>query len=43
VEIRGELWQATLRGQESLDVGSLVSVCDLEGLLLVVEPLHKPI
>jgi membrane-bound serine protease (ClpP class) len=43
VEIRGELWQATLRGQDSLAVGSLVSVRDLEGLLLVVEPIQKPL
>jgi membrane-bound serine protease (ClpP class) len=43
VEIRGELWQASLRGQESLAVGSLVSVRDLEGLVLVVEPIQKPI
>ncbi|WP_158943667.1 nodulation protein NfeD [Granulicella sp. S190] len=37
VEIRGELWQASLRGQESLAVGSLVSVRELQGLVLVVE------
>ena len=43
VEIRGELWQASLRGQESLDVGSLVSVRDLDGLTLVVEPANKPV
>jgi membrane-bound serine protease (ClpP class) len=43
VEIRGELWQASLRGQESLAVGSLVSVRDLDGLILVVEAAQKPI
>jgi len=43
VEIRGELWQASLRGQESLAVGSLVSVRDLDGLVLVVEAAQKPI
>jgi membrane-bound serine protease (ClpP class) len=37
VEIRGELWQASLSGQETLPVGSLVSVRSLEGLVLVVE------
>ncbi|WP_353066331.1 nodulation protein NfeD [Tunturibacter psychrotolerans] len=43
VEIRGELWQASLRGPESLAVGSLVSVRDLDGLVLVVEPAQKPV
>jgi membrane-bound serine protease (ClpP class) len=43
VEIRGELWQASLRGPESLAVGSLVSVRDLDGLILVVEPAQKPV
>jgi membrane-bound serine protease (ClpP class) len=43
VEIRGELWQAFLRGQESLPVGSLVSVRDLDGLVLIVEPVNKPL
>jgi membrane-bound serine protease (ClpP class) len=43
VEIRGELWQAYLRGPESLAVGSLVSVRDLDGLVLVVEPAQKPV
>ena len=43
VEIRGELWQASLRGQDSLAVGSLVSVRDLDGLVLVVEPVQKPV
>jgi membrane-bound serine protease (ClpP class) len=40
VEIRGELWQASLRGQQSLAVGSAVSVRSVEGLVLVVEPLR---
>jgi membrane-bound serine protease (ClpP class) len=43
VEIRGELWQASLRGQDSLAVGSLVSVRDLDGLTLIVEPANKPV
>jgi membrane-bound serine protease (ClpP class) len=38
VEIRGELWQASLRGQASLSVGSAVSVRSVEGLVLIVEP-----
>lgn len=38
VEIRGELWQASLRGQTSLAVGSTVSVRSVEGLVLIVEP-----
>jgi membrane-bound serine protease (ClpP class) len=38
VEIRGELWQAALRGHESLAVGAVVSVSAVEGLVLVVEP-----
>jgi membrane-bound serine protease (ClpP class) len=37
VEIRGELWQAALRGQASLAVGSTVSVRGIEGLVLIVE------
>jgi membrane-bound serine protease (ClpP class) len=38
VEIRGELWQASLRGPASLAVGSSVSVRSIEGLVLIVEP-----
>jgi len=38
VEIRGELWQASLRGHASLAVGSMVCVSAIEGLVLVVEP-----
>jgi membrane-bound serine protease (ClpP class) len=38
VEIRGELWQAALRGQASLAAGSPVSVRSVEGLVLIVEP-----
>ncbi len=38
VEIRGELWQATLLGRASLGVGSAVSVRGIEGLVLIVEP-----
>jgi membrane-bound serine protease (ClpP class) len=38
VEIRGELWQASLRGQSSLAVGSAVSVRAIDGLVLIVEP-----
>ena len=40
VEIRGELWQASLRGQASLPVGSAVQVRSIEGLLLIVEPVQ---
>lgn len=40
VEIRGELWQASLRGQASLPVGSAVHVRSIEGLLLIVEPVQ---
>jgi membrane-bound serine protease (ClpP class) len=43
VEIRGELWQACLQGQDSLTVGSLVSVRGFDGLTLVVEPANKPV
>ncbi len=38
VEIRGELWQASLRGQSSLSAGSAVRVRKVEGLTLIVEP-----
>jgi membrane-bound serine protease (ClpP class) len=38
VEIRGELWQAALRGSASLAVGSTVFVRGIEGLVLIVEP-----
>lgn len=38
VEIRGELWQATLRGQPSLSSGAAVRVHRVEGLTLIVEP-----
>lgn len=38
VEIRGELWQASLRGHASVAVGSTVSVRSVEGLVLIVEP-----
>jgi membrane-bound serine protease (ClpP class) len=38
VEIRGELWQATLHGHTSLAIGSTVIVRSVEGLVLVVEP-----
>jgi membrane-bound serine protease (ClpP class) len=41
VEIRGELWQASLRGETSLAVGSVVSVRSVEGLVLIVEPAHQ--
>jgi membrane-bound serine protease (ClpP class) len=43
VEIRGELWQASLRGQASLAVGSAVSVCSVEGLVLIVEPVQDTV
>jgi membrane-bound serine protease (ClpP class) len=38
VAIRGELWQATLRGHVSLPAGASVRVRDVEGLTLIVEP-----
>jgi membrane-bound serine protease (ClpP class) len=38
VEIRGELWQASLRGHESLAVGAAVLVKGIEGFVLIVEP-----
>jgi membrane-bound serine protease (ClpP class) len=37
VEIRGELWQASLRGQSTLPVGAEARVRDVEGLVLIVE------
>jgi membrane-bound serine protease (ClpP class) len=43
VEIRGELWQASLRGQSSLAVGSPVSVRSVEGLVLIVEPVQDTV
>lgn len=38
VEIRGELWRASLRGQASLPIGASVRVRDIDGLTLIVEP-----
>jgi membrane-bound serine protease (ClpP class) len=43
VEIRGELWQAALRGPASLAVGSAVSVHSIEGLVLIVEPVQDTV
>ncbi len=40
VEIRGELWQASLRGHSSVLAGSTVSVRRVDGLLLIVEPMQ---
>jgi len=37
VEIRGELWQASLRGQSTLPVGAAARVRSVEGLVLIVE------
>ncbi len=37
IEIRGELWQASLRGHASLPAGSSVLVRSVEGLTLIVE------
>ena len=37
VEIRGELWQAKLRAEASVPVGAVVSVREVEGLILIVE------
>jgi membrane-bound serine protease (ClpP class) len=38
VEIDGELWQASLRGQPSVDPGTAVLVRGVDGLVLIVEP-----
>jgi membrane-bound serine protease (ClpP class) len=38
VEIRGELWQASLHGPTPLSAGSAVRVRKIEGLILIVEP-----
>jgi membrane-bound serine protease (ClpP class) len=38
VEIRGELWQASLHNPTSLTTGSVVRVRKVEGLTLIVEP-----
>jgi membrane-bound serine protease (ClpP class) len=43
VEIRGELWQASLRGPASLAIGSAVYVRGIEGLVLIVEPARDAI
>ncbi|MEO6912214.1 MAG: nodulation protein NfeD [Edaphobacter sp.] len=38
VEIRGEIWHASLRGHASLPAGASVLVRGIEGLTLIVEP-----
>jgi len=38
VEIRGELWRASLRGHASLPAGASVRVRSVDGLTLIVEP-----
>jgi membrane-bound serine protease (ClpP class) len=43
VEIRGELWQASLRGAASLAIGSAVHVRGIEGLVLIVEPAQETV
>jgi membrane-bound serine protease (ClpP class) len=43
VEIRGELWQASLRGQPSLPIGAPALVRGVEGLVLIVESTGEPI
>jgi membrane-bound serine protease (ClpP class) len=43
VEIRGELWQASLRGHTSLAIGSAVCVRGIEGLVLIVEPVQDTV
>jgi membrane-bound serine protease (ClpP class) len=40
VEIRGELWQASLHGNESLAIGAAVSVRGVDGFVLVVDPVE---
>jgi len=42
VEIRGELWQASVLGQTSLPIGATARVRDVEGFLLIVEPSPNP-
>jgi membrane-bound serine protease (ClpP class) len=42
VEIRGELWQASLRGRPSLPAGAAVLVRDVEDLTLIVEAAEDP-
>jgi membrane-bound serine protease (ClpP class) len=41
VEVRGELWQASLEGASTLPAGASVRVRGIEGLLLIVEPLER--
>ncbi len=43
VEIRGEIWQARLRRQAELPVGTAVRVEGVEELVLIVEPLHDTV
>jgi membrane-bound serine protease (ClpP class) len=43
VEIRGELWQASLHGPAQLAVGSVVHVRRVEGLVLIVEPVQDTV
>jgi membrane-bound serine protease (ClpP class) len=43
VEIRGELWQASVRGQSVLPVGASATVRGVEGLILIVEPVGDSI
>jgi membrane-bound serine protease (ClpP class) len=43
VEIRGELWQASLRSHESLAIGAAVHVCSVDGLVLIVEPVQDTV
>jgi membrane-bound serine protease (ClpP class) len=38
VEVRGELWQATLQGPTHLPAGAAVLVKTIDGLMLLVEP-----
>jgi membrane-bound serine protease (ClpP class) len=38
VEVRGELWQATLQGTTHLPAGAAVLVKTIDGLMLLVEP-----
>ena len=42
VEIRGELWQASVLGQTILPIGATARVRDVEGFLLIVEPSPNP-
>ncbi len=43
IEVRGELWQASLRGESALPPGATVRIRGVEGLTLIVEPANDSI